>query len=118
MTLLKDYISAVDYFICPKTIVPPPYYQRYKQILFLDEIHEQDIELFRNKIIYIFFTTVSQDILNKLCLTAKSVYFINSSSTENIRSVCALSAKKDNLHSFLTNYEKDEYINFLNSVKE
>ncbi len=118
MTLLKDYISPVDYFICPKTIVPPPYYQKYKEILFVDTIVEEDIDLFKNKIVYIFFTNATQDVLNKLCSYAKSVFFINSSSSNNIRTVCALSAKKDNFHSFLTNYDQHEYINFLNTIKE
>lgn len=118
MTLLKDYISPVDYFICPKTIIPPSNYQKYNEILFLENITEKDIDLFKNKIVYIFFSNADQDVLNKLCSLAKSVFFINSSSLDNIRSVSILSSKKENFHSFLTNYEQDAYINFLNTLKE
>jgi hypothetical protein len=118
MTLLKDYISPVDYFICPKTIIPPSSYQKYKEILFIENITEKDIELFKNKIVYIFFSNVTQDVLNKLCSLAKSVFFINSSTLDNIRSVCILSSKKENFHSFLTNNDHHEYIKFLNTVKE
>lgn len=117
MTLLKDYINTVDYFVCPETLTPPSFYQKYKQILYLNDIKQDDIDIFKNKIIYIFFSSIDEKTLTTLCSYVKSVYFINTSTVENIRLISALSSK-NNLHSFLTNYDKDGYIDFLNSLKE
>jgi len=117
MTLLKDYTSSVDYFVSIPGKYPGLWYQRYEQIIFKDELRKEEINMFRNKILYIFFTNVDKNTMEELCKIAKSVYFINTSNSKNINLVCGLSHLYDNFHSFLTNMSVNEYIDFLEKVK-
>lgn len=115
MTILREYIMPVDYFICPDGKYPTREYQAHKNVVHCSDITEQDIENYRDKIIYIFFSNVDKDVMSKLCDVAKSIYFVNKSVPKNIDCVCNLS-HKENFHSFLTNSDVDDYIKFVNNL--
>lgn len=115
MTILREYIKPVDYFICPEGKTPKNNYQAYDNIVFCSKITEQDADTYKDKVIYIFFTDVDKDVMLKLCEVAKSIYFVNRSYPKYIDFVSNLSYK-DNFHSFLTNCDVDDYINFVNNL--
>lgn len=117
MTLLKDYASSVDYFVSVPDKHPGVWYQKYDKIIYKDTLSTEDISMFRNKILYIFFTKTDKHTMEELCKIAKSVYFVNTSNSKNINIVCSISHIYDNFHSFLSNMNVDEYINFLEKVK-
>lgn len=117
MTLLKDYASSVDYFVSLPGKIPGNWYQKYDRTISKDNLSYEDISMFRNKIVYIFFTTTDKNTMEELCKIAKSVYFINTSISKHINIVCSLSHLYDNFHSFLTNMNVDEYMNSIKKIE-
>lgn len=117
MTLLKDYTKPVDYFVCPQDKTPITSYQKYKNILYKSSLSEDDLDLFKDSVVYIFFTDVSKEVMNKLYNVSNLVYFVHQSTPKNIDIVCSFSSK-DNFHSFLTNNQVDDYLEIVNNLVE
>ena len=118
MSLLNNYSNRIaDYLVCPEGKCPNEKYQKSIRTLFKRAITREDIVLFKDKIVFLFFVECSKEILEELCREAKCVYFVSSSSPENIDSVSYLSSKTYNFYSFLSNQDVDKYLSFVNSFQ-
>jgi len=117
MSLLNNYSNKIaDYLVCPEGKCPQEKYQKTNQILYRKSISREDLILFQNKIVFLFFVECNKNILEELCNEAKCVYFVSSSTPENIDSVSYLSSKNYNFYSFLSNQDVDKYLSFINSL--
>lgn len=116
MTLLKDYSSYVDYLITVPDKHPGLWYQKYKEMLQKEKIIPEDVSLFKNKIVYIFYSNVDKNTMEELCKKTKSVYFMNTANSKNIDIVCSLSHIYNNFYSCLISMSVDEYLNSINNL--
>lgn len=104
---IKEYINEVDYFICPDNKTPCVFYQHYKTKLYRDEIYERDVAMFKNKIIYIFFSNISIDVLQKIIKVCNKVYYIT---TFNKKYIDITNIDNNNFNYCLINMDVDEYL--------
>ena len=117
MSLLNNYSNRIaDYLVCPEGKCPKEQYQKTNETIYKNSITREDIALFKDKIVFLFFVECDREILEELCRETKCVYFVSTSTHKNIDSVSYLSSKNYNFYSFLSNLDVDKYLSFINSL--